>query len=117
MRRNCPICGADSVRLSLYNVKRRRQVTCHACGGKVEIAVPGGPYHAITLTVAILGSLVAPLLIVMIFTKQWATMALAIVLLFALIFASNEFLNRRVTVQRAPEPDPDASPLRRWFRD
>jgi hypothetical protein len=116
-RRDCPVCGADSVRLSLLNVRRRRKFTCVACGSKLEITVPSLPYALTTWTAAILGSMLAPVLIVVMLARQWGTIALSIGLFVALILGSNEFLNRRATVQRAPEPDPTASGLKRWFRD
>jgi hypothetical protein len=116
-RRDCPVCGADSIRLSVLNVRRRRPVTCVSCGAKLEITVPSLPYSLITWTAAILGSMLVPVLLVMMLYRQWGSIALSIALLFALIFGSNEFLNRRATVQRAPEPGPNDSSLRRWFRD
>ncbi len=106
-RRNCPECGADSIQLSLFNVRRRRRVTCTQCGAKLDIIVPGGQYTLVTWTAAILGSMLVPVLIMLMFDRQWATIALAIGLLFALIFGSNELLNRRATVQRAPTPAQD----------
>ncbi|HEU5134902.1 MAG TPA: hypothetical protein VFU13_07140 [Steroidobacteraceae bacterium] len=115
-RRQCPQCKADSVELSLLNVKRLRRVTCPPCGAKLEIVVPDLPYRLVTWTVAILASLLAPTFLVLVFARQWATIGLAVVLLFALIFGSNEMLNRRATVQLAAEPDPRESKLRRWFR-
>jgi uncharacterized protein (DUF983 family) len=106
-RRNCPACGADSVALSLSNVRRKRRVTCTQCGAKLEIIVPAGPYALVTWTAVILGSMLVPVLIMLMFEKRWPTIALAIALLFALIFGSNELLNRRATVQRAPTPAQD----------
>lgn len=100
-RRICPECGAASVHLSLYNVRRKRMFTCPQCGAKLEIVIPGALYGAITFTAAILGSLLVPVLLMLMFEKRWAMIALAIALLFALIFGSNELLNRRATVQRA----------------
>jgi len=99
-RRNCLQCGVDSVQLSLANVRRRRQVTCHACGTKLEIIVPTGIYTLVTMSAVILGSMLVPVLLMSIFEKKWSAVALAIALLFALIFGSNELLNRRATVQR-----------------
>jgi hypothetical protein len=116
-RRDCAVCGADSIRLSILNVGRRRRVTCVHCGAKLEIVVPSLPYNLTIWTAAILGSMLAPVLIVMMLGRQWGTVALSIALFFALIFGSNEFLNRRATVRRAPESDPNGSSLRRWFRD
>ena len=116
-RRDCPVCGADTIRLSLFNVRRRRKVTCVSCGAKLEITVPSLPYALTTWTAAILGSMLAPVLIVVMLARQWGTITLSIGLFFALILGSNEFLNRRATVHRAPEPDPGASSFRRWFRD
>jgi hypothetical protein len=116
-RRDCAVCGADSIRLSILNVRRKRRVACVNCGAKLEIVVPSLPYNLITWTAAILVSMLAPVLLVMMFARQWGTVTLTIALFFALIFGSNEFLNRRATVQRAPEPGPDDSSLRRWFRD
>jgi uncharacterized protein (DUF983 family) len=104
MRRNCPACGADTVQLSLSSVSRKRRVTCTQCGAKLEILIPGGPYSLVTLSAVILGSMLVPTLLMMMFEKRWAMVALAIALLFALILGSNELLNRRATVQRAPEP-------------
>jgi hypothetical protein len=45
--------------------------------------------------------MLVPVLLMSIFEKKWTAIALAIALLFALIFGSNELLNRRATVQRA----------------
>jgi Na+(H+)/acetate symporter ActP len=89
------------VQLSLSNVRRRRQVTCHSCGTKLEIVVPTALYSLVTLSAVVLGSMLVPVLLMSIFEKKWAAIALAIALLFALIFGSNELLNRRATVQRA----------------
>lgn len=117
LRRDCAVCGADSIRLSIFNVRRTRRVTCVHCGAKLEIVVPSLPYNLTTWTAAILVSMLAPVLIVMMLARQWGTVSLSIALFFALIFGSNEFLNRRATVHRAPGPDPNASALRRWFHD
>ena len=100
-RRNCPACGADSVQLSLSNVRRKRRITCTQCGAKLEIAIPGAQYALVTMTAVILGSMLVPTLFMMMFEKRWAMVALAVALLFALIFGSNELLNRRATVHRA----------------
>ena len=116
-RLNCPDCGADSIQLLVSNVRRKRRVTCNQCSAKLEIVVPAGIYNLVTWTSAILGTMLAPFLLLFIFTKQWATLALSIALLAALILGSNVLLNRRATVQRAPEPDPNPSALRRWFTD
>ena len=86
-------------------------------GTKLEIVVPAGIYNLVTWTSALLATMLAPLLLLFIFAKEWATLALSIALLSALIFGSNVLLNRRATVQRAPEPDPNPSALRRWFTD
>ncbi|HYJ41216.1 MAG TPA: hypothetical protein VEW08_10510 [Steroidobacteraceae bacterium] len=99
-RRSCPQCGVDSVQLSLANVRRRRRVTCHSCGTKLEIVVPTALYTLVTLSAVILGSMLVPVLLMSIFEKKWTAIALAVALLFALIFGSNELLNRRATVQR-----------------
>jgi hypothetical protein len=61
--------------------------------------------------------MLVPFLLLFVLAKEWPTLALSIALLAALIFGSNVFLNRRATVQRAPEPDPNPSALRRWFTD
>jgi uncharacterized protein (DUF983 family) len=116
-RRNCPDCGADSVELLLFHVRRKRRVTCNQCGSKLEIVVPAAVYNLVTWTSAILGTMLVPFLLLFMFAKEWATLVLAIALLFALIFGSNVLLNRRATVQRAPEPDSNPSALRRWFTD
>ena len=89
------------MQLSLSNVRRRRQVTCNSCGTKLEIVVPTGIYSLVTLSAVILGSMLVPVLLMSIFEKKWAAIALSIALFFALIFGSNELLNRRATVQRA----------------
>jgi uncharacterized protein (DUF983 family) len=102
-RRHCPACGVDSVQLSLSNVRRKRRITCTQCGAKLEVTVPGGLYVLVTFTALILGSMLVPALFMLMFEKRWASIALAVALLFALIFGSNELLNRRATVQRAPE--------------
>ena len=91
------------MQLSLSNVSRRRRATCPQCGTKLEIIAPAGIYTLVTLSAVILGSMLVPVLFMSIFEKKWAAIALAIALLFALIFGSNELLNRRATVQRAME--------------
>jgi uncharacterized protein (DUF983 family) len=106
MRRNCPACGADTVYLSLSSVRRKRRVTCTQCGAKLEVVIPGGLYSLVTLAAVILGSMLVPTLFMMMFERRWVMVTLAVALLFALIFGSNEFLNRRATVQRAPEQIP-----------
>jgi len=106
MRRNCPACGADTVQLSLSSVRRKRRVTCTQCGAKLEVVIPGGLYSLVTLSAIILGSMLVPTLFMMMFDKRWAMVALAVALLFALILGSNEFLNRRATVQLAPAQGP-----------
>jgi hypothetical protein len=116
-RLNCPDCGAASVELLMSNVRRTRRVTCNQCGSKLEIVVPAAVYNLVTWTSAILGTMLVPFLLLFVLAKEWPTLALAIVLLFALIFGSNVFLNRRAIVLRAPEPDPNPSALRRWFTD
>ena len=102
-RRDCPACGADTVRLSLANVRRKRQATCPQCGAKLEIVIATGLYTLVTLTPVVLGSMLLPVMIMLMFEKRWAMITLAMALLFALIFGSNELLNRRATVQRAPQ--------------
>jgi uncharacterized protein (DUF983 family) len=92
------------VRLSLSDVRRKRRVTCTQCGAKLEVVVPGGLYSLVTITAVILGSMLVPALFMLMFEKRWAMVVLAVALLFALIFGSNELLNRRATVQRADTP-------------
>jgi len=108
-RRQCPVCNVDSVELSLFNVKRRRQVTCHSCGTKLDIVVPGGPYYLVIVTVSILVSMLVPVTFTMMLGRQWATIALGLVLMLALILGCNELLNRRAIVQRAPGPESSRS--------
>ena len=101
MRRNCPECGARTVRLSLFNVRRKRSVSCGQCGSSLAVVIPAGKYHLITLTASVLASLLVPVILMMMFARQWTKVALAIGLIFALILGSNELLNRRATVQPA----------------
>jgi uncharacterized protein (DUF983 family) len=103
MRRHCPECAADSISLSLYNVSRKRKVTCTQCGAKLEVVVPHVLYGFVTFTAAILGSMLVPVLLMLMFERRWAMVALAVALLFALIFGANELFNRRADVQKAPE--------------
>ena len=103
-RRKCPACGADSIQLSLSNVKRTRSVTCNSCGEKLEIVIPGGSYTLVTLGAVILGSMLLPVILMSMFEKRWAMVGLAIALLFVLIFGTNELLNRQATLQRAKAP-------------
>jgi uncharacterized protein (DUF983 family) len=103
MRRHCPACGADTVQLSLSSVRRNRRVTCTQCGAKLEVVIPGAFYSLVTLAAVILGSMLVPTLFMMMFEKRWAMIGLALALLFALIFGSNELLNRRATVRLAPQ--------------
>ena len=105
-RRNCPVCGADTVRLTLHDVRRIRRVTCTQCGTKLEVLVPNVLYSLVTFTAVILGSMLVPALLMLMFERRWTMVALAVALLFALIFGTNEFFNRRATVQRAPERSP-----------
>jgi uncharacterized protein (DUF983 family) len=102
-RRLCPQCGAESVQLSLSNVSRRRRVTCTQCGTKLEVVVPTGIYSLVTFTAVILGSMLLPALLMLMFDRRWAMVALAVALFFALIFGTNELLNRRAIVQRPPD--------------
>ena len=102
-RRECAACGANSVPLSLASVRRKRRFSCPECGVKLEIVIPGGFYSFVTLLAVIFASMLVPVLFMLMFERRWAMVVLAIVLLFALIFGSNELLNRRVTVQRASE--------------
>jgi uncharacterized protein (DUF983 family) len=99
-RRNCPECSADSIPLSLSNVKRARRVTCNACGASLEVVIPSGIYAAVTLLAVIFGSMLVPTILMSMFEKKWTMVALAIALLFVLIFGTNVLLNRRATVQR-----------------
>ena len=97
-RRKCPACGADSIPLSLSNVRRKRAATCNACGAKVEIVISNGTYTLVTLSAVILGSMLLPSILMSIFYKKWPMVALEVVLLFVLIFGTNELLNRQATV-------------------
>jgi uncharacterized protein (DUF983 family) len=100
-RRKCPACGADSVALSLSNVRRRRDATCKSCGARIEIVIANSTYTLVTLAAVILGSMLLPTILMSIFEKKWSMVALEVVLLFVLIFGTNELLNRQATVQRA----------------
>ena len=99
-RRKCPACGAESIPLSISNVRRRRDATCNACGAKVEIVISSGTYTLVTLAAVILGSMLLPTILMSMFYKKWPMVALEVVLLFVLIFGTNELLNRQATVQR-----------------
>jgi len=97
----CPACSAESVPLSLSNVKRRRAITCTSCGANLEVVIPGGLYVFVTLAAVVFGSMLLPTIVMSMFEKKWAMVALAVGLLFVLIFGTNAFLNRRATVQLA----------------
>ena len=99
-QRKCPACGADSIPVSLANVRRKRDASCSACGAKVEIVIANGTYTIVTLAAVVLGSMLLPTILMSIFEKKWAKVALEVVLLFVLIFGTNEFLNRQATVRR-----------------
>jgi hypothetical protein len=114
-RHECPACGADSVLLSLMNVRRRREFTCPQCAAKLEIIVPGWPYHLTTGTVSIVGTLLVPVFLLFFFAQQWLWVVALIALLVAMMLGSNVFLRRRSVVRRAPEPDPQAA--RPWYKD
>ena len=103
-RLKCSVCSADSVQLSLSNVKRKRSVTCDSCGAKLDVVIPGGLYTLVTLAAVILGSMLIPVTLMSVFEKKWGTVALAVVLLFVLIFGTNLLLNRQATVQPARMP-------------
>jgi len=100
-RLRCPACNADSIALSLSNVKRTRHVTCNSCGANLEAVIPNGFYTLVTLAAVIFGSMLLPAILMSIFEKKWAMVALEVVMLFVIIFGTNELLNRRATVQRA----------------
>jgi uncharacterized protein (DUF983 family) len=103
MRRSCPACAADCIQLSLFNVRRKHRVTCTQCGTKLEVVVPNVLFTLVTLADVILASMVVQAFFLLMFERRWAMAALAVTLLFALIFGTNELFNRRATVQRAPE--------------
>ena len=100
-RLSCPACRAESVPLSLSNVKRKRTVACGSCGAKLEVVIPNALYTLVTLVAVILGSMSVPVMLMSIFEKKWGMVALAVVLLFVLIFGTNLLLNRQATVQLA----------------
>jgi len=81
-------------------VRRKRDASCSACGAKVEIVIANGTYTIVTLAAVVLGSMLLPTILMSIFEKKWAKVALEVVLLFVLIFGTNELLNRQATVQR-----------------
>jgi uncharacterized protein (DUF983 family) len=87
--------------VSLSNVKRKRAATCNACGARVEIVIANSTYTLVTLVAVVLGSMLLPTILMSIFEKKWPMVALEVVLLFVLIFGTNELLNRQATVQRA----------------
>src|SRR5690349_12074275 len=99
-RRKCPACGVESIPLSLSNVRRQRAATCGACGAHVEIVIANGTYALVTLAAVVLGSMLLPTILMSIFEKKWAMVALEVALLFVLVFGTNELLNRQATVQR-----------------
>src|SRR5262245_22264511 len=104
-RRKCPACSAESIQLSIANVRRKRNVSCRACGANLEIVIPGSTYGLVTLAAVILGSMLLPTILMSIFDKKWAMVALEVALLFVLIFGTNELLNRQATIQRVgPRP-------------
>ena len=102
-RQICPSCQADSVPLSLSNVKRTRSLSCTSCGAKLEVVIPGALYTLVTLAAVVLGSMSVPVMLMSIFEKKWGMVALVVSLLFVLIFGTNFLLNRQATVQ----PDVD----------
>ncbi len=114
-RRECPACGADSVRLSVLNVRRRHEFTCPPCGAKLDIVIPGWPYHLTTWTLSIIGTLLVPLFLLFSFAQQWHWVAALMALLVAVMLASNAFLRRRAVVRRAPHHGPQAA--RPWYKD
>jgi hypothetical protein len=65
--------------------------------------------------VSIVGTLLAPILLLMWFARQWHWTVAVIVLFIALLLGTNAFLRRRAVVQRAPVPDPQA--FKPWYRD
>src|SRR6478752_7774679 len=100
-RLKCPACGADSVPLSLSNVRRRRLLSCTACGANLEITIPNGLYTLVTLAAVVFGSMLVPTILMSLFDKKWGMVALAIALMFAIIFGTNVLLNRRASVRLA----------------
>jgi hypothetical protein len=83
----------------LSNVRRRRAASCKACGAKMEIVISNGTYTLVTLAAVILGSMLLPTILMSLFEKKWAMVAVEVVLLFVLIFGTNELLNRQATVR------------------
>jgi hypothetical protein len=100
-RLKCPACGADVGPLSLSNVRRRRLLACNSCGAELAIVIPYGLYTLTTLGAVIAGSMLLPTILMSLFEKKWHMVALAIALLFAIIFGTNAFLIRRATVELA----------------
>jgi hypothetical protein len=92
--------------LSLLNVRRRREFTCPPCGAKLEIVVPGWPYHLATWTVSIVGSLMVPLFLLLVFARQLFWGVALIALLVVMMLGSNVFLRRLAMVWRADSNDP-----------
>jgi len=75
-----------------------------SCGAKLEVVIPGALYTLVTLVAVILGSMSVPVMLMSIFEKKWGMVALAVVLLFVLIFGTNLLLNRQATARLSRAP-------------
>jgi len=114
----CPECAAESIRLPVFDVRRRRERSCPECGASVEIVVPGFVYYTVTGALSLAGSAIVPLCIFWWLTGETLWIALTLTMLFAALLATGPFLNAYAGVQSLENPRKKAAQAAgQWYPD
>lgn len=113
--RTCPACSVATVTLPLFTTRRRHPVTCTHCGTKLERVLPGVPYYTLAFMTGMLLEAAVPLALILAITRQWAWIAVIVVVLLAFNLAVSAFLNSRTRVEYADVTDARRDKPFRWY--
>ena len=80
----CPSCGSVGASVGLRFQRRRIETSCGVCGAPLVSEIPKRQYHIAEIIFALLGALVAPVLLIVILAGKWFWVCALIGLFFGI---------------------------------
>jgi hypothetical protein len=105
-RVGCPACGSNTIRLSRFSTRRRRNFQCPDCGARAESVIPAWPFHLANTVLGVMGSLSVPGLFAFWFMGKWLWMLWVLAALVVSTGAVHVWYGRIAVLRRVDANEP-----------
>lgn len=96
---NCPSCNREVALHPWFVRKRVRELSCTQCGAQIEVSIPVWPHYLTAFGLALLGEIVAFVLLFLILLRNGWGVALVIAVFTSIELARSMWLRSRSTVR------------------